>query len=44
VDCIAQVAVEALPEAGLSRARHETRAHRLARDEAERAARLEAWE
>ena len=44
VDCIALVPVDALPEADLSRARHEARGRRLARDEAERSARLEAWE
>ena len=44
VDCIALVAVGALPEGDLSRARHDARGRRLARDEAERAARLEAWE
>ena len=44
VDCIALVAVDSLPEAGLSRERHEARGRRRARDEAERAARLEAWE
>ena len=44
VDCIAMVPVAALPEAHLSRERHEARARRLARDEVEHAARLEAWE
>jgi electron transport complex protein RnfB len=44
VDCIELAPVEALPAAGLSRERHEARGRRLARDGAERAARLEAWE
>ena len=44
VDCIALEPVAALPPADLSRQRHEFRAWRLARDEAERAARLEAYE
>ena len=44
VDCIALVPVAALPEASLSRARHEARAARLGREAAERAARLEARE
>ena len=44
VDCIALVPVEALPPADHSRARHEGRAARLARDERERASRLEAYE
>lgn len=44
VDCIALVPVEALPDADLSRARHEWRAVRLARDLSERAARLAAYE
>jgi electron transport complex protein RnfB len=44
VDCIALVPVPVLPEAGLSRGRHERRATRLARDEAERSRRLEASE
>ena len=44
VDCIALIAVPALPDADLSRARHEARASRLARDEAERAAKLAAYE
>jgi electron transport complex protein RnfB len=44
VDCIALVAVTALPEADDSRARHEARGRRVARDAAERDARLEAWE
>jgi electron transport complex protein RnfB len=44
VDCIALAGVDALPEADLSRARHERRAARLARDAREHAARLEAYE
>ena len=44
VDCIALVPVAALPEAGLSRTRHETRGRRLAHEARERALRLEAWE
>jgi electron transport complex protein RnfB len=44
VDCIALVPVPALPDADASRARHAFRNRRLARDEAERAARLEAYE
>ena len=44
VDCIALQPVAALPPAALSRARHRSRAVRLGRDEAERAARLEALE
>jgi Na+-translocating ferredoxin:NAD+ oxidoreductase subunit B len=44
VDCIALVPVEGLPEADLSRARHEAHRARLARDEAERAARLESFD
>jgi Na+-translocating ferredoxin:NAD+ oxidoreductase subunit B len=44
VDCIALAPVEALPEAGRSRERHERRAQRLERDAREHAARLEAWE
>ncbi len=44
VDCIALEPVAALPEADLSRARHESRAGRLARDAAERATRLAAYE
>ena len=44
VDCIALVSTPALPEAGLSRARHDTRAARLVRDEAERIAALAALE
>ena len=44
VDCIALVPVAELPLPALSRARHALRAGRLARDAAERAARLEALE
>ena len=44
VDCIALLASAALPEAGLSRARHDARAVRLQRDAAEHAARLESYE
>jgi len=44
VDCIALVAVPALPPADLSRTRHRHRETRLARDGAERSARLEALE
>ena len=44
VDCIALEPVAALPPAGDSRARHESRAARRARDESERATRLEALE
>ena len=44
VDCIAMEPAAALPDADLSRARHELRAMRLARDEAEHAARLAALE
>jgi electron transport complex protein RnfB len=44
VDCIALEPVPALPDADLSRQRHDFRAFRLARDEAEHAARLEAYE
>ena len=44
VDCISLVAVDALPEAGLSRARHLSRRARLARDTNERAAKLAAYE
>jgi electron transport complex protein RnfB len=44
VDCIALEPVAELPPAALSRERHDFRAFRLARDEAERAARLEAYE
>jgi electron transport complex protein RnfB len=44
VDCIALVPVARLPDPGLSRERHASRAARLERDEAERAARMEAYE
>ena len=44
VDCISLAPAAALPEAGASRERHLFRAFRLERDEAERAARLEAYE
>jgi electron transport complex protein RnfB len=44
VDCIDLVAVPALPQADLSRARHEGRTARLARDERENASRLESYE
>ena len=44
VDCIELVRVPELPAADLSRRRHEVRGERLARDAAERAARLEALE
>jgi len=44
VDCIALVPVEALPVADYSRERHDFRAARLARDERERASRLESYE
>ena len=44
VDCIALAPVAELPAAHLSRARHALRGERLARDAAERAARLEALE
>lgn len=44
VDCITLVPAAALPPADASRERHAFRALRLARDEAERAARLEAYE
>jgi len=44
VDCIALEPVAALPVADLSRSRHDARKARLARDEAERAARLESLE
>jgi electron transport complex protein RnfB len=44
VDCIALVPVAALPDANLSRERHDLRAARLARDAGERAAQLEAYE
>jgi electron transport complex protein RnfB len=44
VDCIALVAVPELPDANLSRARHDERAVRLARDAAEQDARLASYE
>ena len=44
VDCIALVPVPALPEADLSRERHDARGVRLARDEREHAARLASYE
>jgi len=44
VDCIALEPVAALPDANLSRERHDARAARLVRDAAERAAQLEAYE
>jgi electron transport complex protein RnfB len=44
VDCIALVPVASLPDPGLSRARHAFRALRLAREEAEHAARMEDYE
>jgi electron transport complex protein RnfB len=44
VDCIALAETAALPAAELSRERHDERAARLARDEAERAAQLAAYE
>ena len=44
VDCISLAPAPALPPATLSRERHLFRALRLERDEAERAARLEAYE
>ena len=44
VDCIALVPVADLPQADLSRARHEARGARLARDEREHASRLESYE
>ena len=44
VDCIAMASVEALPQADLSRERHEAREERLARTERERAARLAGYE
>ncbi len=44
VDCIALVPVADLPQADLSRARHEARSARLARDEREHASRLESYE
>ena len=44
VDCIVLLATPALPDAALSRERHEARAARLARDEAERISALAALE
>ena len=44
VDCIVLEASSAFPDADLSRARHDARGERLARDAAERARRLEAYE
>jgi electron transport complex protein RnfB len=44
VDCIALAAVAELPDANLSRARHDARALRLARDACERAQLLESYE
>ncbi len=44
VDCIALAPVAALPDAGLSRARHDFRDARLFRDAAELAQRLESYE
>jgi electron transport complex protein RnfB len=44
VDCISMRPVAALPDPALSRARHGFRQARLARDAAERAARMEAYE
>jgi len=44
VDCIEMLPVTALPEAALSRARHEERGARLARLERERAEKLAAYE
>ena len=44
VDCISLHPVARLPDPLLSRERHAFRARRLARDEAERAAKLEAYE
>jgi electron transport complex protein RnfB len=44
VDCIDLAAVPELPQASLSRARHQSRALRLAREAREQAGRLEAWE
>ena len=44
VDCIVVEPVARLPDADLSRARHERRAARLERDAREQAERLEAWE
>ncbi len=44
VDCIALLPSQALPDADLSRSRHDARAIRIERDAAERAARLESYE
>jgi Na+-translocating ferredoxin:NAD+ oxidoreductase subunit B len=44
VDCIALVPAARLPDPDSSRERHELRGFRLARDEAERTARLEGYE
>lgn len=44
VDCIALAPVAALPDGSLSRARHDFRDMRLARDAAEQAQRLESYE
>lgn len=44
VDCISLAPVAELPDPDLSRTRHEFRAFRLAREIAERSARLEAYE
>ena len=44
VDCITLVPAARLPDPDLSRRRHEFRAFRLAREVAERAAKLEAYE
>src|SRR3954471_13767269 len=44
VDCIVMAEAPALPEADVSRERHEARAHRLVRDAAERDAALAALE
>ena len=44
VDCIALESVAALPDPDLSRARHDARAHRLARDAREHAERLASYE
>ena len=44
VDCIALLPVAVLPDADLSRARHDFRAIRLVRDERENSARLAAYE
>ena len=44
VDCISLVRAPRLPDAGVLRERHAFRAFRLARDDSERAAKLEAYE